>query len=770
MAGPPTIRTPGLRELLTRLVVSILIRQDDDAASGGPSRKWNLPDPTPRDVSGNAPVAADPEVAHRVARYGPTPLALPAADPLRAPASPLLPSDTLSESRGDARRLGTRLGLTAVIMLAAGLYLWDLPRNGWGNEYYAAAVLSMTQSLSNFFYGSLDPGGFITVDKPPFAFWVQALAARIFGFGSWSILAPQAIAGVAVVVVVFLMVRRAFGPAASLLAALVLAVTPTAVVMNRDNLPDSMLVLLMVLAAWATLTAIITGRTWPLLVGAALVGLAFNTKMLQAYIVVPSLALAYLVAAPGSTRRRLASLAAAGLVLLVVSASWMLVVDAIPGDQRPYIGGSTNNTVLDLVVGYNGFGRILGNRFLAIGAPDGPGSGIATGPGSDPSGGRLSFGPGGGPPGFGGPPGPLRMLNADVGPHIGWLLPFSAIALVAGLLDRRGSPRTDVGRASYLLWGGWLATHLVVFSFARGIFHAYYTVAMAPAVASLCGPGLLVLWRWYRRGSFFALVLPAALVLTADTAFVLVSRTTWGEPWLRFAILGGAAISGCGLLAVHLLRWPPLCRIAPAGLAAGLAAIMVGPVLWSFTTLQSPIAGVMPHPGPGGGPGGFGGARAFPPGGPSFGPGGLAQVDNGLLAYLIANQGSARYLVATTGSMSAAPLILETGKPVMSMGGFSGSDPAPTLEQLERMVAAGELRFVLAGGPGAFAGGPGGQATDDRPDGARAPGGARIEWVRSHCQPVDPAVYGGAPSTGGAARRGESQQLYDCAGATPSSS
>jgi 4-amino-4-deoxy-L-arabinose transferase-like glycosyltransferase len=683
-----------------------------------------------------------------------------------------------------------------VAALATFLYIWGLERNGYANQYYAAAVLSMTESPRAFFYAALDAVGFITVDKPPFAFWVQALAAKLFGFSPWTILLPQALAGLACVLLLYRLARPRFGATAATLAALVLTLTPITVAVNRDNLPDAVLVLLMVGAAAGTLAAQRRSRLAPLLLGAALLGLAFNTKMLQAYIAAPALVLTYGLTAPGSWRRRLGHLLAAGAVMLVVSGVWLTVVDAIPADQRPYIGGSSTNSVLDLVLGYNGLGRIFGNERGFGGGPANAFPNLA-----DVFGG-AGFGGGRGGPGFGGPPGWTRLLDGEAGSQIGWLLPLAIVGLVVGLAITAHRPRTDSARAWYVLWGGWLATHFVVFSFAAGIFHPYYTTAMAPAIAALVGPGLLAMWRLYRGGWRTAWVLPLALVATAAWSLGLLSETSW-PPWLHTLVGGAAGVAVASLLLGRLVASDAGRRVAVAGCAAGLVAILAGPAAWASTPLQNPLNGTMPSAGPtdvgrnggflqrllpqstardgrpdgfgrdfsdgqgdgrtfaGGQPsGGFGsvGGRGLPnqprqgDGGPAptipgFGnvPGGFGrpggQIDQQMLSFLETHRGQAAYLVAVNGAQAAAPLILAThGEPVMAMGGFSGGDPAPTTAQLESLVQSGALRFILEGGGGFGRGGNG-----------------RTPWLQANCTVVDPSQFGGQ----GAGARGE--QLYDCA-------
>uniref|UniRef100_UPI0018E56B79 glycosyltransferase family 39 protein n=1 Tax=Nocardia aurea TaxID=2144174 RepID=UPI0018E56B79 len=388
------------------------------------------------------------------------------------------------------------LGLLAVALV---LYAWGL--RGYANEYYSAAVLSATQSWKAFFFGALDAGNFITVDKPPLALWVMALSARVFGFHTWSLLLPHALAGVATVALVFSTVRRGLegrveagqAHAAGLVAAAVTVLTPVTVAINRDNTPDALLVLLLVLAVRACLEAVRGGRLRHLLLSALFVGLAFNAKMLQAYLIVPALALAYLVCARTSVGRRVAHLLAAGGVMLVSSLWWMVVVDLWPASSRPFIGGSTNNTVRDLVIGYNGLARLLGE-------------------GSSAPGGAT----------FGGPAGPERLFNAFNAGQISWLLPFCALALVfaavQGLRRRQEADHADGADgapaqplAAWLVWGGWLVVHYVVFSFSAGTFHPYYTTAMAPAVGAITGMGGVLMWRAYRESRAWSWVLPAGV-------------------------------------------------------------------------------------------------------------------------------------------------------------------------------------------------------------------------------------------------------------------
>ncbi len=356
-----------------------------------------------------------------------------------------------------ARPRWARPGLTALLVGTGVLYLWGLSANGYGNDFYAAAVQAGSQSWKAFFFGSLDAGNAITVDKTPASLWVMGLSVRLFGLSSWSLLVPQALMGVATVALVVAAVRRTVGrPGPALLAGAVMALTPVAVLMFRFDNPDALLVLLLTAAGYAVVRALGSPRAlrWVVLAG-ALVGTAFLAKMLQAFLVLPGFALVYLVVAPGTVRRRLGHLLAAGAALLVAGGWWVAVVQLWPAGSRPYVGGSTDDSVLELALGYNGLSRL-----------DGSGAGPRSGD-----------------------PGALRLLGSELGGQVAWLLPAALVALVAGLVWTARRPRTDQLRAGLLVWGSWLLVTALVFSLMAGTFHGYYTVALAPAVAALVGIG-----------------------------------------------------------------------------------------------------------------------------------------------------------------------------------------------------------------------------------------------------------------------------------------
>lgn len=721
--------------------------------------------------------------------------------------------------------------LLGVLALSAFLSLWALSMSGTGNDYYAAAILSGTRSWKAFFYGALDSSSFITVDKPPLSLWVMGISARLFGFTSWSVLLPQALMGVSAVGVLYATVRRAFGATAGLLAALILSVTPVVVVMNRYNNPDGPLLFLLVLAAWATLRAIESGRSRWLLLAMAFVGLGFNVKMLQAWMVLPALLTAYLWAGRPRLRTRLVQLLAAVLVVAAVSATWMLAVDLVPTDSRPYVGGSTDNTVWDLVVGYNGLGRIFGGR-----GPDGsprgsqapaPGDGgpsrPADGNGARPEAGSTGVpspqvtpqgpgpGAGGGPGGFGGQSGWLRLFNDRIGDQISWLVPLAAVGLVGGLVVTRRRPRTDLARASLVLWGIWLVVHWAVFSLAEGGFHPYYTNVIGPAIAALVGGGVVLLRRRMADVPWPAWVLAVGLAATAVWSVVLLGRVPGWNGWLSplALLLGGGG-------AVALVAWRTgrirAARTGTAILAVALGGALIGSAAYATTPLSTRLqggdpvagpagdrgstfddgpgvqaAGPLPPPGAGvpaapedrppratAGPGTQGSPTPAPgqslpgsAGGAQVGPGQDAEAggeyaaaDRELVDWLEAHWDGEDWIVATTGSHAAAPIILATdGLPVMAMGGFSGGDPAPTAEDLARYVESGRLRFVLlddrqpGGNSGAAPGTPGPTAGGGNPSSPSGQNAGRAAWVQANCEPVDTREYGGNAG---------STRLFDC--------
>jgi 4-amino-4-deoxy-L-arabinose transferase-like glycosyltransferase len=617
----------------------------------------------------------------------------------------------------------------ALLLLLAGtgaLYLWGLSASGWANAFYSAAVQAGATSWKAFFFGSSDASNFITVDKTPASLWVMALSARVFGVNSWSILVPQALEGVAAVGLLYATVRRWFGPAAGLLAGAVLALTPVAVLMFRFNNPDALLTLLLVAAAYAMTRALENASTKWVVFAGAFVGFGFLTKMLQALLLVPALGLVYLVAAPTSVRRRLVQVLA-GLAALVVSAGWWIaVVELTPARYRPYIGGSQHNSILELTLGYNGLGRLSGSETGSVG---GGGAGAGTGTG------------------MWGQTGLTRLFSAEIGGQISWLLPAALILLGAGLWLTRRAPRTDRIRAAFLLWGGWLLITGVTFSFMRGIFHAYYTVALAPAIGALVGMGAVMLWR--RRSQPAAnILLAATMAVTAGWSFTLLDRGSGWHPWLRVAVLAGGLAVTVGLLVAGALP----ARFGRVVALLGIVAALAGPAGYALSTAASAHTGAIPSAGPTVAGAGFGGGRGGPGGGPGGGgfgggapgggfPGGTQNgttqnggtqngttqngtTQNGgfqggpgggmggggmggllgattpsseVVTALRQNSGAYTWAAAAVGSNNAAGYQLAAGVPVMAIGGFNGSDPAPTLAQFQAYVAAKKIHYFIGG-------------------------------------------------------------------------
>ena len=492
-----------------------------------------------------------------------------------------------------------RPALLALLVATALLYLVGLSRNSWANEFYAAAVQAGTKSWKAFLFGSVDSSNFITVDKTPLFLWPMELTARVFGLNSWTLLIPQALEGVATVGVLYTTVRRWFGPVAGIIAGAVMVLTPVATLMFRFDNPDAMLVLLMTLAAYATTRAIESGRTRWIALAGALLGLGYLAKMLQAFLVLPGLALAYLICGKPRLGKRIWQLLAGAGALLVASGWWVAIDLLTPAADRPYVGGSTDNSILNLTFSYNGLGRLTGEG-----------------------------GPGGGG-GFGGATGLTRLFQADMGGQIAWLVPAALIALAVMLWVSRRTARTDRTRAAALLWGGWLLVTGLVFSFMSGIIHPYYTVALAPAVAALVGVGASGLWR-IRHTWLARVALAAGVVVTAAVAWVLLDRSPSWFPWLRVVIVVAAAGAAGLILAGPVVR-PATARgrVALAAIAGSLAVVagLAGPLVYSLDTAATAHSGSIPSAGPTvassfGSPGGgsFPGGGRLPSGG-RHGPG-----------------------------------------------------------------------------------------------------------------------------------------------------
>ena len=634
---------------------------------------------------------------------------------LQAPDRPrFLPTWSARVGRSRARAAGAqppgsegrprrhRLELGTLLLATALLYLWNLSSSGWANAFYSAAAQAGSQDWTAWFFGSSDAANAITVDKPPASLWVMGLSVRLFGLSSWSILVPQALMGVGTVWLVYLAVRRAAAPAtadgrlahrAGLLAGAVMALTPVAVLMFRFNNPDALLVLLMTAAAYAVVRSIQDARLrWFLLAGVFL-GFGFLTKQLQVLLVVPGFALAYLLAAPAGLGKRLLHLLAAGGAMAAAAGWWLAAVELIPAADRPYIGGSQNNSILELTLGYNGLGRLNGDETGSVGGGNGWGT-----------------------------PGLFRLFNSEFGGQIAWLLP-SVLMLGAGLLWLgRRAPRTDAVRASVIIWGAWVAVTGLTFSFMAGIIHPYYMVALCPGIAGLAGLGAVLLWQ-RRDQPVAAAVLAGAIVAGGVMGSELLGRTATFVPWLRWAVLLGSLAAACLVLAAPAVRWPVAVSRIPARTTAALAiaAALAGPLAYSLSTAASAHSGSIVSAGPAvSGRGGAGLPRAFggttangaatngtgagtgrgPAAGGAAGMGGLLGASTPSTAFVTALQtdaGNFTWAAAVVGSNNAAGYQLATELPVMAVGGFNGTDPAPTLAQFQQYVADGKIHYFIAG-------------------------------------------------------------------------
>ncbi|WP_308195478.1 glycosyltransferase family 39 protein [Dactylosporangium sp. AC04546] len=665
-----------------------------------------------------------------------------------------------------------RPALLAIAAACAVLYAWRIRDSGFA-LFYSVAAKSMSVSWKAFFYGALDPGATVTVDKLAGSFAPQAISARIFGYHAWSLTLPQVLEGIVAVLVMYRIGRRFAGPAAGLLAAGLFGLTPVVASMFGHPMEDGLLTMCLVLAADAFQRAVLEGRLVSLVLAGVWVGIGFQAKMMQAWMVLPAMAITYLAAAPGSWRRRLGHLGAAGAVMLAVSVSWVALYELTPDASRPYVDGSTNNSAIAMVFGYNGFDRF---GLHVPGAVESMFTGARPGP-AGPA--------GGGPSGEG----LAKLVGERYGAQIGWLYPLALLGLVLGVAARGRAPRTDPVRANYLFWGLWLVTVAAVFS-AIMIPHTAYMASLAPPLAALSAAAVVQGWRGLHDGTA-PWLLPVLLVPEVAWTVYLSGRFDGFLPWLPWTVLAAAVLALPVLVAAALPRGPsPRRSVLVAAMVLAVAAMVAVPSVWAGSVLDARYGGSafdasagpaapmgrgdrapdgrsgppasradLPGGGPGGGfpvgpggiPGGFpgGGSGGIPGGGPgggfaggpgggfAGGPGGettatLTAERRRIDDYLVAHRGDARYLAATTSWSTAGPYIMATGRPYLPMGGFSGSVSHPTLAAVRGMVARGELRYFLL----AETGGPGFGRTG-------ATTTAVTDWVRSACTEVEdlPGLY-----------------------------
>lgn len=705
----------------------------------------------------------------------------------------------MNHDRNVRRRPDWILGIAA--LTAAVLNMYGIWNDKYVNAYYTAAVASMLQSFHNFFYASFDPGGFVTVDKPPLAFWIQTLSAKLFGLHGWSVILPQALAGVGSVFLIYLLVKPSFGRLAARLAAFAAACTPVAAAVSRTNNVDSLLVFTLLAATWLLFKAVRTGK-WGWAVGAfAVVGVGFNVKMLEAYMVLPAFYLFYLIAFKSNWKRKTAVLAASTAALVALSLGWAVYVDSVPQDQRPYIGSSQTNSVLELAFGYNGVSRLTGDRGTGgggglpggFGAQDGRrdftrirddgGFGGQNGqlPGGSPGGEINGQGAGGFPGGQGGFPnggfrvgangrggfsgggggmfntgtkGPLRLFQSALSGQASWLLPFAGFAAVGMLAGIRWREKMSAKEKETLFWLAWLIPVAGFFSVA-GFFHQYYLIMLAPPAAALTGAGWSELWMLYKnKAGWRGWLLPGAFAVTAAfQAYVLYPYAkTIGVGWS--IAVGAAGIALAVLLAARLLA-PRLlsARRAYYGAILSLAVLMLAPLYWAATPIVYGQSSQLPAAGPSGQSGFGGGGRGNS----------LSSINEGLYQYLKAHNTGEKFLFATTTIETAESYIIRTGDAVMAMGGFSGSDPILTVDKLKQLVEDGTVKyFYLSSG---FGRGGSSEVTQwIEQNGTEIPS-SEYETGGGSSSQTDGVGIGGAGSFGGgfggSGMRGSSGTLYE---------
>lgn len=595
------------------------------------------------------------------------------------------------------------LSLAAILAIAAAFRLWNLSENGYGREYYAAAVRGMLQSWHNVFFNSFDPGGFVTLDKPPLAIWVQALFAKLFGFTALNALLPQVLLGLAAVLLVFILVRRAFGERAALLAALMLAVTPASVAVDRSNNTESSLIVVLLLAVWFAMRAAESGRLRDLCGAMLMLGIGFNVKMAAALILAPAVALSFFFFNRQiPLARHLKFQAIAGVLMIAVSLSWVTAFDLVPADKRPYAGSTKHNSMLELALLHNGAARFTQPNPAAAAQPDKPRPVLY-----DES-----------------PTGPLRLFRALQAGQAAWLLPFALAGMMFGFFANEWNRERRIAAA---IWGGWLASYWIVFSAAGGPFHTYYLATLAPALAALAAIGASEIWRGYRNGNSPRWLASAAIVLTVLwQAWIFAGQTPLSAPyWLNWiaAISGLFALFGVAAFAGKFARKYLALAVLPAGLlalpvAAALSVVLIRP------NVAAPVATL----------GAFSEDRMLDA--LRVNPRRAEPAREKLIAFLKEQRGNEKFLVAVENALLAGPLIIATGEPVMALGGYLGTDPILTPEKLAALAENGTLRFVMLGGFTLTA--------------RNTPNELALrEWIQKHAVPVDPQRWSLYPARAG---------------------
>ena len=630
---------------------------------------------------------------------------------------------------------GEMAAFGGLLLFTAIFYLWNLTINSMANSYYAAAAQAASTNWTAWLFGSLDAANFVSVDKPPISMMIMGLFGRIFGFSSWSMLLPHALAGIATMALVYLTVKRWYGARAGLIAGIVMAMTPAAALMFRFNNPDSFLTLFLTASAYAFLRSFEGKRPvlW-LSIAGLFTGLAFNTKMLQGLLLLPIMTIIYISFAPPKLVTRLWHLGVAGVVTAISTFWWSVLAWLTPAVNRPWVGSTNDNNIWSLIFGYNGFGRLFGHGGgPGGGAPGGGGAANMAQIGTQAAqstqmvsptgmvGGLGADGRGGGPAGvgFGGETGVLRIFNESFGPNIAWLIPVALIGggLVIWLLRR--APRRNKERVGVLLWLGWLLMHIVIFSMTSGTIHPYYVVAMAPAVAALVGIGAPYIWQAYTRRTKVAWILPLSIALTTILSIIMLAYSNYW-PWLMWLVM----IAGGVATILTLLPLSQTKRLKQIILGLAITAGMAAPIVFSVSTVVTAHRGSIPTAGPG--------ASAM-----SNTNNESARAESTLVSFLLENRHGTTWLAAVNSANESAPIQLSSGQPVMAIGGFNGSDSTLTLSQFKQLVKQGKVRYYVVNSRQGKSGGPSGMS---------GPGGNSeiLLWVKSTGSKVD---YGGTQYT-----------------------
>jgi len=599
--------------------------------------------------------------------------------------------------------------LSLILLLSAILNFANIGIEGYANTFYAAGVKSMMMNFKNFFFASFDPSGFVTIDKPPLGLWIQTISAKIFGFSGWSIILPQALAGVISVWIIYYLVKRSFGSLAGLVAGLCLAVTPIFVASSRNNTIDNLLVLCLLLACWALFIAAEKGKFKFLILSLFIVGIGFNIKMVEAYMVAPAIYITYLLSSALPFKKRIKHLVLGTVVLFVVSLSWAVIADLVPAGDRPFIGSSTNNTVMELIIGHNGLERIgiggkdnvRGQGQQGFSKNQSVNTRMEMGTGKTPATAAQSekFGVNAARSGQNGMGATskasiLRLFSKNsMSDQIAWLLPLALIGFVVSVIEEKFKfPFDNKRKLSLLLWFMWLLPEFIYFSFSKNVTHTYYLTTMAPSIAALVGIGLAAMWKIFKEGGLKTWILPTAFIINGLVEILILSYNYSTSSGYKIVILitGLLGIVFSIILAlVNITRAKNTSKNTKLNkilISIAFIGLLIAPMVWSFTPIFHQMNGSSPSTG----------LELF-----SNKQKGYSTVTNNskLIKFLEANKKNEKYLVEVPSAMTyGSDLILKTGEPILTLGGFSGSDPILTVNQFKQLVADGDIRYAMVSG------------------------------------------------------------------------